>query len=497
MTSTRISNNQREILSAQGITGNQEYLKSTSGALNTTNTLNDIFPPTQNVTTQDIATSTVAGFQGQSFIIGIPTTNSAATFTISGIQTAAIQITGIWTGTLRLEASVDGGTTYSSKFSRLPGTVYAGASAITANCLLLAAVSNYNRLRVRASTAWTGTAVITVSESINEHVVDVLNPVRLLDSTTSTLMTIKPASTAALATDTAMVTTISPNTSLPTAADKTGSGSIAGTNQAVTATTNGCSIVSFNIAGTWSATLNIEGSLDGGSTWIAIDGDVDATDTIISTTTTNGLVTVNCASYGQVRLRANPYSSGTANVIWSANQGLSLVEVFNTNGNSLRVQDLASGLPGTTIPTNAQVQGNLAKTALPTAVTDGQLVNNMSDKFGRQVTVAQTTRDLVTDNTVTITASTAETTILTAVASTFLDLTAVTVSNTSASATRVDFRDDTGGTVRFSIYVPAGDIRGMVLNIPRPQTAVNKNWTAQSSASVTDLRIWMQAVQNK
>lgn len=135
------------------------------------------------------------------------------------------------------------------------------------------------------------------------------------------------------------------------------------------------------------------------------------------------------------------------------------------------------------------MQGNLAKTALPTAVTDGQLVNNMGDKFGRQVVLNNALRDIVGKQTTTISASTAETTIITAAASTLNDLLAVWISNTSATPARVDIRDDTGGTIIFQLYIPAGDMRGFSLTTPWPQTAANKNWTAQSSASVTDLRV--------
>lgn len=45
----------------------------------------------------------------------------------------------------------------------------------------------------------------------------------------------------------------------------------------------------------------------------------------------------------------------------------------------------ASAATGSTVPANAFYKGTLAKTALPTAVSDGQLVGAMADKFGRQV----------------------------------------------------------------------------------------------------------------
>lgn len=487
-TSTKQSDGSQK---TQVVDGSGNVIGSTSNALDiniksgnpTTiaTTHADTAPATQNITAADIASTTTAQQNSQGAITGSPTASSAASFTIAGLATVDLQVTGTWSATLSIEVSFDSGTTWFTRGMHLAGTAYT-VGTVTSNATGNLSVGGATNIRVRATAYTSGTAVVRVSGSINPTTFYIANSPSISDSTT-------PSQKLAID-STGRIGTNQPP-------DKTGSGSMAGSNQTVVATTNGCSIVSFNITGTWSATLLIEGTIDGGSTWIAIDGDVDATDTIINNTTVNGFITVNCASYGQVRLRANPYTSGTANVTWSANQGLSLVEVYNTNGNSLRVQDLASGTAGATAPTNAQIQGNLAKTALPTAVTDGQLVSSMSDKFGRGIYIPQAPRDLITDVTVTITASTAETTILAAVASTFLDLTAVMVSNTSATAARVDFRDTTAGTIRFSLYVPAGDVRGMVLQVPRPQAAVNTNWTAQSSASVTDLRVYMQAVQNK
>lgn len=274
---------------------------------------------------------------------------------------------------------------------------------------------------------------------------------------------------------------------VPTSTDRTGSGTIAALNATVAATTNGCSTVQFTVGSLGTAQLTIEGF--DGTNWNTLEGDQDATDTVESIVTQSGLVTVPCGGFSQVRLRASTYSSGTVTVSWNAGAGLALVEIFNSNGTSLRVQDLASSTPGSTAPTTAQMQGNLAKTALPTAVTDGQLVNNMGDKFGRQVVLNNAMRDIVGKQTTTISASTAETTIITAAASTLNDLLAVWISNTSATPARVDIRDATGGSIIFQLYIPAGDMRGFSLTTPWPQSTANNNWTAQSSASVTDLRV--------
>lgn len=140
--------------------------------------------------------------------------------------------------------------------------------------------------------------------------------------------------------------------------------------------------------------------------------------------------------------------------------------------------------------------GGVGRTTNPTAVSDGQRVDASYDKLGRQVIVPQQVRDLTTHNQITLT-STSETTLLAAVSSTFLDLSLLTFSNTSATAVRVDIRDDIGGTVRLSFYLAANG-GGAVISFPVPmiQATVNKNWTAQLSAAVTDVRITALAVKN-
>lgn len=135
--------------------------------------------------------------------------------------------------------------------------------------------------------------------------------------------------------------------------------------------------------------------------------------------------------------------------------------------------------------------------ALPAGTTLGSPAMAIGDKFGRQIILNNAIRDTMASQTTTISASTSETTIITAAASTFKDLSALMISNTSATAARVDIRDTTAGSVIFQVYVPAGDVRGITLTSPWPQTSVNSNWTAQSSASVTDLRISCQFINNK
>lgn len=98
----------------------------------------------------------------------------------------------------------------------------------------------------------------------------------------------------------------------------------------------------------------------------------------------------------------------------------------------------------------------------------------------------------------TITSSTGETTVLTAAASTYHDVYGVMVTNTSATATEVHFKDDTGGTTRFTLSVPANDMRGFMLPVDAaiPASATNDNWTATCADSVASIIITVLAVKN-
>lgn len=189
--------------------------------------------------------------------------------------------------------------------------------------------------------------------------------------------------------------------------------------------------------------------------------------------------------------------NGVAVTMGNGVSGTGVQRVAIASDNSA-VSGMGVGATGSAVPANAAYNAGNASTALATAATAGNTVGAMYDKFGRQVVLPLTIRDLVGTQTTTISASTTETTIVTAAASTFNDLMLLVISNTSATAARVDIRDTTAGSVLFSIYVPAGDVRGFSMGgVAIPQTTVNTNWTAQSSASVTDLRVYAVFAKNK
>lgn len=135
--------------------------------------------------------------------------------------------------------------------------------------------------------------------------------------------------------------------------------------------------------------------------------------------------------------------------------------------------------------------GGFATNVNTTRVANNDRTHFIADLAGRQITNLGQVREMRGKQTTTISASTSETTIVTAAASTFKDLVALIISNTSASTnTRIDFRDTTAGTVLFSLQAPANQTVGFSLaGHSIPQTTVNTNWTAQCATSTTDIRI--------
>lgn len=140
--------------------------------------------------------------------------------------------------------------------------------------------------------------------------------------------------------------------------------------------------------------------------------------------------------------------------------------------------------------------GGKARQTNPTAVADADRVDATFDDLGRQVVVLSQVRDLVTHQHTEIANSSSETTILTAVASTFLDLVALIITNQSNEAVVATIKDATAGTTRMKLAIPAQG--GAVLNfaVPVPQAAANNNWTVTLSSATVTVDVFVQAVKN-
>jgi hypothetical protein len=229
---------------------------------------------------------------------------------------------------------------------------------------------------------------------------------------------------------------------------------------------------------------------------------------------TTGIITANSAllyettlllGTQQLRVRALNYTSGTANVIIEPSAQFAPMFV-TTNGTSTVTGSVSvsSVVPGVT-PTALGKTEDTAHVTADTGVatwgvrndtlaaltsTTGDYSPKATDIAG-MVMVAGAPRLLKARQVTTITASTAETTIVTAIAATFNDLYGLFLTNTSATATEVTIRDATGAGTATPFMVPAGQTVGYTLPLDSaiPQAAVNTNWTATCATSVTSLKV--------
>ncbi len=166
-----------------------------------------------NITAQDTATTAtvvaITSSLNQTTYSGTPTTGSAAIFPVGtySYDTAQVNVSGTWTGTIQVETSDDGGVTYvSHSLHIISSSLF--LSSFTTNVIGSANMGGKTHIRVRAIAAWTGTAAVRVVFSNNPTSIYVANALRITDGATSvTSMAVKPASTPAAATDPAAVVT--------------------------------------------------------------------------------------------------------------------------------------------------------------------------------------------------------------------------------------------------------------------------------------------------
>ena len=147
---------------------------------------------------------------------------------------------------------------------------------------------------------------------------------------------------------------------------------------------------------------------------------------------------------------------------------------------------------------NPLLGGGEARTTIPTAVDDGDIVRAMHDDLGRRVVAPHAPRDLTVHQQTTIT-GTAETTILAAgAAGVFRDLVHIIVSNDdNDNEVTITFRDSTAGTTRI-VQAAARSGGGYSLTFPVPlkQATAANVWTAQLNVATTSAHITIVAVEN-
>ncbi|MFZ1301479.1 MAG: hypothetical protein WAQ27_02780 [Candidatus Microsaccharimonas sp.] len=293
-------------------------------------------------------------------------------------------------------------------------------------------------------------------------------------------------------------------------------GTITASTQTVAADVTRAGSATIFISGTYATglTLTFEVTADG-TNWVTVLAQPTNAQTI--GTTSGGLTANNVIAWDispllgvtQLRARASAWASpsGTANIrIVPAVQSPELAPVAAISSGTVTTVSTVTTLStltgsgiasGTADSSNPHKIGGQARTTNPTAVADAARVNFIGDKLGKQVVVGSI-RELKVQQQTTITSSTAETTILAAVASTFLDVYGLIISNTSATVCSVAIKDATAGTTRFNVSVLPGDTFTFMVpeSAAHSQAVVNNNWTATCSASVASITITALAIKN-
>ena len=210
---------------------------------------------------------------------------------------------------------------------------------------------------------------------------------------------VKAASTAAVATDPALVVAVSPNNIVSSlSGDVTTTGALGVLNAAVQVVTAGLNTAGFQLAaGTLIGTILPEVSFDGGTTWTATYFDTPtggkvSTIVFASSNTATAATIIGVGGSGLSRVRVSAYTSGTANitvrattrhdpsVLYATQAGLVLPPVVavvggsdgtdartlatNTSGNLLIAGTGTAGSAATAVVT---VQGIASGTAVPIA----------------------------------------------------------------------------------------------------------------------------------
>lgn len=146
----------------------------------------------------------------------------------------------------------------------------------------------------------------------------------------------------------------------------TTSGTIIAAQGAVTLPTGDQGTVACQVTGTWSATLTFEGTVDN-TTWVTIKANALASDTLVTTTTGNGVFVMG-AGLTAVRVRCSAYTSGTATVTLRATPNTSAVLPVSmaagggVGGGAVVIADGADTALGTT--TDAGIITDIAGTVI-------------------------------------------------------------------------------------------------------------------------------------
>lgn len=195
------------------------------------------------------------------------------------------------------------------------------------------------------------------------------------------------------------------------------------------------------------------------------------------------------------RMRGGPgYSDSALRVVHASDIAMSVSVTSVTASTVVVGSSVADAADDGSAPVK---MGGIARTANPSAVAGGDAVSATMDDLGRQVFTPMQVRDLRATAFATLN-SNSETTLISGIASTFLDLVWIKFSNTSSGAITVDLRNGTGGTIVDTWEIPANGVVGAKMPFPWPQDEVASAWTVDfNDADVSNTTVYVSALFSK
>ena len=275
--------------------------------------------------------------------------NATLPLVLNGTSGAAVQLSGTWGGTVTFEGTLDGTSWF--PVNAVSASTSTPQTTTTANGLYRLTPSGLSSIRANMTAFASGSAsvVMRASSGAGGTFANQILPTKLTDGTST--QAIKPASTAALATDAAAVVAISPNSTMPQP-DVNVTGTITTTDIVVTAPAGAGGLVSgastagsfvfaaitggytawvAQITGLTSGTIYFEGSVDStngtdGNFINLIGRQIGILNSLLTGSATgNGNWRGNLSSYKFFRLRSVGALTGTPAIVIRMSAGVATV----------------------------------------------------------------------------------------------------------------------------------------------------------------------------
>lgn len=116
---------------------------------------------TGSITAADVGSTTSSGASGQTVIAGTATAASTVPATLSGHTSYTMELTGTWVGTVQVDKSSDGGTTWVTAGATRTGQI-GSDSSMTTNGVWHGNAAALTQLRVRCTAYTSGTVTVRI-----------------------------------------------------------------------------------------------------------------------------------------------------------------------------------------------------------------------------------------------------------------------------------------------------------------------------------------------